>query len=66
MGDLNFLVLNIHTIKRTDNNKSDKLKQPKDLIKPSDIHLLDENNTMINDGALAVAGKKRPCLPKSV
>ena len=57
VGDLNFLVLNIHTVKRADNNPQRKLKQPKDLIKPSDIHLLDENNTIINDGALAVAGK---------
>lgn len=56
VGDLNFLVLNMRTVKRADNNPQRKLKQPKDLVKPSDIHLLDENNTIINDGALAVAG----------
>ena len=55
VGDLKFPALYMPPVKYADNNQSHKLKQPKDLIKPSNIHFLDENDIRINKNALAVS-----------
>jgi len=56
VGDLNFLALNMRAKKQENKNQQhkSKLAQPKDLIKHSNIHLVDENNPIINKDALAV------------
>lgn len=57
VGDLNFLVLNMHSKERQNQTNKANFKQPKDLIKQSNINLVGEDSPLLNENALAVCSK---------
>ena len=57
VGDLNFLVLNMHSKERQNQTNKANFKQPKDLIKQSNINFVGEDSPLLNKDALAVCSK---------